>query len=46
LIQNLLRSALHRRPLLGILMYSHVHSGSCAAGGIESPSLATVLVLH
>ena len=39
---NQLRSALLRRTLLGILMYSDIHSGSCAAGGFESPSLATV----
>ena len=41
-LRNLLRSTPGRRPLLGILMYPHIHSGSCAADGAQSPSLATV----
>jgi hypothetical protein len=31
------------RPMLGILMYVRVHSGACASGGCNPPSLATLL---
>lgn len=40
---NLLRSTDYARAVLGILMCSHVHSGSCAPSMRDLPSLATVL---
>ena len=42
LFTELLRSASCRRPLLGILMYAYVHSGSRAGGDDELPLRATV----
>jgi hypothetical protein len=40
--KNLLRSTIRAPAVLGILMYFHVHSGSCAPATREFSSLATV----
>jgi hypothetical protein len=43
LSQNLLRSIICAPPVLGILMYTAVHSGSCARSSRKFSSLATIL---